>query len=1748
MGTVSIGELQARIAGEFTRLQNSQQEKFDSTALQWLALVPEWTDTLARAAGFPVEDEDIEEFVGRAADAQLCQLSRNLNTAQEAKIRFSMGGAERRRLIAQWIEQGVDIRALAMDVAHSILRAVGQDVDVALGVERWARLTLAELDESRPAGDALTDLILELVNEGELAETPTWLYAGEALEAPLGAEMTSAVRRARRRLKLHDRTERDRRLLEHFLEREEQLSALDRLIGKPSDDQEQWALHFLGRGGVGKTMLMRFLTGPYADEHAKLSAARVDFDHVDPRYPTERPGALLEELADGLSIYVEDRTRERYLRSLRSAIERANTVAKGTPPVGDALAPMHTHEFTQAIAAFASFAGSLASPLLLILDTCEELAKLHPAGENVPSIDATFEIFERIHELAPSVRVVFAGRRPLTPRAANWSISEDEPQPPSVMSLKERPYLNVEEVLGFDREEARRYLFDVRGLAPEEDLFEAILRASCETVHIVKEPDSHTLEQKKHRFNPFDIARYGDWIEADPGLRADLLATDWVNAVDPYVLVRIVGRLGDEPEMLEALSFATVLGRFEAALLHAVLSGDTKQRQRTVMALAEQEWIGLEGGSTISDMVLAVEPGLLQRLRRYFEDSGRARELDLARRQLRPILRTALREEELALLSAEQVDAALRVLPPKEATEGFDKLTQRVTDAQAWAWAEHTCGRLLAIDREEQIPQEVQASVRALYAATLYHRGSAFNGASLWTTVQQQAAAHPDPKATAVLEARAALGGFAAALDGGVSTDSDGGASAVALQRVLELFQPDNPVLVPALLRLAEAVLDVAEACGDMTMSAHVETIAKHLNLDHTGDPTLDSFACMLLGRAHALAGRIRLARPLLSRATQMALRIAEQSVPAPQRYADWLVPASPRHRLLLEQLRHELAAALEPAKLLDRCQRAALSPPHSVDEERLLSLVVRARLAQRPLDNQLLEQIRELEESLAPPHATAPAHRAVSPLFVSLSEALLAGGRAGEALHLLTEREAAAVGARDEETVRMSALAILRVLRRLRLDERLGQARELAVADHPDIRAEGLATTALIAGDEPRLSSNPGPSHAERRTWTPMHYGQVLKWHELVESDADRRIRTSEPQTPEQRAAEALDRVELVQVLQRWGISESLEPAMIRAERAIEELLRLRRGRPNPRDPLRVEISRLALRAQTLEVPSQLKLDETRRSRANGELALEEGELLALRLPEKAIGLLDRAELRLAEGGDRAGAFIAALRKAIAQIHAGDNQGARESRPKVESRQADALLASARRDSSEPAFDPWRGWIERVNAYLAWYDGSQEERSYTPAVELRMEALPGIPEPKRMTLDMFVERKLSTSLSLVRAALSAALLIPVMLALGASLIIAAAAGAAGLLLMAFDAIPGARLLTLATRAMTLNVDIVPAPGREQGDEQALLVISPDGPAWLQRRPVRLLWSAAGLDRPIAISLDEEPFRPLPRRLVTVLGTHATTARRNVRLIVTPDVALQPWEARLVDNRPLQNGRWSPRHSPTIWRRTRTPHRRNAHEAWSEEGISVIASHEMQPFVRHALSASRVEVRSVGDARRKASPWGRAVLMVGTPVATASGWQLRLSDDRIDAEHDLVTSAPETPDESFVAPERGCTMAPFVIVQVPPGGENPELDRRTADGLRGFANEAAASGAYAVLAIPSLPSQLAQMILGAFAEDLSGGWKHPPSVRSMTALTTHLRTVVWEYGESLHKREVAARSIRAQVAYDICLYIPDDAI
>ena len=121
------------------------------------------------------------------------------------------------------------------------------------------------------------------------------------LEYALRPELSVAIDQAGRRIELLKRQANDFRHLSSFLRREEQVRVVMDMMNGPD---EYWALHFIGAGGVGKTMIIRYITclltggkdAPCLQDEMPfkepVAVARIDFDYLNPDYPRLRPGLL----------------------------------------------------------------------------------------------------------------------------------------------------------------------------------------------------------------------------------------------------------------------------------------------------------------------------------------------------------------------------------------------------------------------------------------------------------------------------------------------------------------------------------------------------------------------------------------------------------------------------------------------------------------------------------------------------------------------------------------------------------------------------------------------------------------------------------------------------------------------------------------------------------------------------------------------------------------------------------------------------------------------------------------------------------------------------------------------------------------------------------------------------------------------------------------------------------------------------------------------------------------------------------------------------------------------------------------------------------------------------------------------------------------------------------------------------------------------------------------------------------------
>ena len=282
-------------------------------------------------------------------------------------------------------------------------------------------------------------------------------------------------------------------------------------------------------------MLIRYLaSGRYAAERGlpPIPVARADFDHISPDYPVRRPVQLLLELADELALHTAASDRaDRALSAFRARAARAHEAVSGLREAGGA--PLRNEEVARAVDSFGDVLAELGD-VLLILDTCEELAKADMGNPATPAVRTTLDIIERLHKRAPSVRVLVAGRRP----------------------LPERPYLTVQPVSGFTVGEARDYLA-ASDRPPSADLADAMIRQSAAIDGPV--PAEGELPE---RVSPFDLALYAAWADEDPGLDVAQVA----RGSDAYIEGRIIERLGD-PLVERALPVLAAGGRCRVATI-----------------------------------------------------------------------------------------------------------------------------------------------------------------------------------------------------------------------------------------------------------------------------------------------------------------------------------------------------------------------------------------------------------------------------------------------------------------------------------------------------------------------------------------------------------------------------------------------------------------------------------------------------------------------------------------------------------------------------------------------------------------------------------------------------------------------------------------------------------------------------------------------------------------------------------------------------------------------------------------------------------------------------------------------------------------------------------------------------------------------------------------------------------------------------------------------------------------------------
>src|SRR5258708_17975852 len=311
---------------DFVTLQSRMREKSGRQPERWvarrgperalcLAAVPQWTVALAKAAKLPLAPdvpsvEDLVQFVYFAGVG-----ARRKEPAPDGGDRelFWDDEINRRSWIAELTRQSGDLSGRVTEIADRVAAGGRKTGPLPALTRRWLDLVRSEAGQS---GKRLFGEIARLITADKLGEAAALTDAAAALAPVLGGSYPAAVSRGRRLLQAGHRRRRDREALADFVRRHEQIAPLLELLA--ASPGQPWALHLLGPGGIGKTMLMRYLASDlFAEENAMppFAVARVDFDHISPDYPVDRPVQLLTELADDVIWNASADVSERQLRA-----------------------------------------------------------------------------------------------------------------------------------------------------------------------------------------------------------------------------------------------------------------------------------------------------------------------------------------------------------------------------------------------------------------------------------------------------------------------------------------------------------------------------------------------------------------------------------------------------------------------------------------------------------------------------------------------------------------------------------------------------------------------------------------------------------------------------------------------------------------------------------------------------------------------------------------------------------------------------------------------------------------------------------------------------------------------------------------------------------------------------------------------------------------------------------------------------------------------------------------------------------------------------------------------------------------------------------------------------------------------------------------------------------------------------------------------------------------------------------------
>jgi hypothetical protein len=1673
-----LGDPVARAAGLARVLevaQERQKELLDEALAAARAVVDanDRADALARLVPHARDrDHKLAEVV-----RELVASTRPIDPGQA----FWAPDAARADILAELKVKGLPwLRRTANEIAGALLRVESPGL-VPTAVRRWAILaaTVAPKDEAgSKAGDALLNQVRPLLRSGDVAEALGWIEAGQRVLTLVRGTFETSHLVATLLVELEQRRSDDRRLLQRFLARKEQVAAFERLLQVP-DGEEPWALHYLGHGGVGKTMMVRHIAAELAPAQGRI-VARIDFDHLNPEFPLRRPGQLLLNLLEELEAYADAETRPLY-EAASTFLRHQNWWRTGAH---QRLAPA---ALSQAVQRFCTFVRALPPGVVLILDTCEELAKFQPSGAVLPQLDAAFQLLERIHKEVPSVRIVLAGRRPLASSVHGGRSLN--PERSSAASLPaEKTYLDVCEVEGFSNAEARRYLRVMEGLTLPDDTVRELLARSPDKPEVPFYSGGQAKRGTSQHV-PFDLAQYATILRDYPAYLAHNPRSE---TYVTYVRDRIVPRQGTSSRRL--LPAVVLLRRFDRSMLAAADQRGHSVLDEAWQELATTEWISTHVDRDLKTTFLEVERAMLERLEAYYHAPDQRNEYEAARREAAGGLDSLVRNRPLDELTADLVDAALRCLPEDRAAALCDALALRVARDGSWMWAYNVLGRVLGVDGALADPRHLAAaSATALYTTALAQINPAEDYRSQWTRIAQQAMQHPATSSTRWLQARAEI----------LAKPADTARWRRAMQLVDELTAGADgdrgraAWLVGTTLAAACGIVDTAAEHHLSTGAADWERAAGPL-LDHKFGAQVSAVTAVLLARGFLLDGNAARARELFAHALAdtdtEGPDSALESPTAAEAAVDGAVPRNPRDRVRLEAL---LAGMTE--EIPDQWLWQAVAEVADADSDRLASLLLSGRLDQRPVSSGDLERIRDAVGKLPPPPAVIYAHRLVPPLRIALSRCWLALGRLSDARSALGGRTALTLEAEQQQLL---AMARVEVSRRLRLPRTDTDPRAKLRDSLPLVQAIRVHEAAALLGEPPPAQPDLAGLPEEVHVWWRINPSLAGLAEEREVADAVDLAPDWARNRPLAQAAAILDAAELA-YLRDGRLSEESH----------RDLTSWPLGAWYKQHPDRLEdVWRLALRAAALNEDPEAEVEGLGMKRKDAlagvprpgrrrlaELALEEGELLALRLPERGACLLDAAARWFHDADDGVGCLIAYTAARLADWRA---------RRPFQIQDLKEIYGDARRLGADlpdwpklqrkvgrsvgAEFVPWRGnqawegWLRRLTWLIVW-DGSTMRRELDPqstdvppelcrakapdSLERRLQSVVAPGSKKKLDAGYASNRLASRRKTVALGA--GATLGGVLAALILYGFFARAVGTLPVLKMeplrvgayvcALLGIACYVLLFMATGPRNNSARVMIRSGQHK-DAAEIAIVGVIGRRWPLRAKVTTTSSVVSLTGSTVLDSGETDVH---RMLASI-----TRPRHPLRvsLSVARGLAHVPWERWLAS--PLTEP------PPLYMERSNPEYLGLPVELEQSEGTYwVLAPQRWQSLMLAALPAE-----SAKSARGfpEASPQD-VIIVVGTAVDTGAGRRLVVRQGR--SAEDLI-----------IEPDGAAAVAVNVVIVGEPGlTDSLPLAAESAAALRDCAADLVQAGVHLAIVVPSTSADKASAVLSALAPVLRPG-------------------------------------------------------